>query len=168
MKARGIILMPAVSAVAGCGHAGKVFTHGPGEERASKRIPEPPSSTPPPTPGGATAPAVPFGSSPDTSSAASDATCRVAAGQEFTVSLGSNPATGYSWQLGKSLDATILKLAGTRYETARTGLLGAGGKETWTFQAVSAGQTTISLNYVRPWEKDVPPARTHRIAVAVS
>jgi predicted secreted protein len=39
-----------------------------------------------------------------------------------------------------------------------SGRVGAGGKEVWTFKAAGEGSPTIHFKYVRPWEKDVPPA----------
>jgi inhibitor of cysteine peptidase len=44
---------------------------------------------------------------------------------------------------------------------------GAGGTELWTFKAVGAGKTTIALNYARPWEKDIPPAKSETFTVDV-
>jgi predicted secreted protein len=36
-------------------------------------------------------------------------------------------------------------------------MVGAGGKEIWTFKALGSGKTTIDMEYVRPWEKRVEP-----------
>lgn len=38
--------------------------------------------------------------------------------------------------------------------------IGAGGNEVWIFEAAGSGKTEIILKYVRPWEKNVPPAKT--------
>jgi predicted secreted protein len=35
------------------------------------------------------------------------------------------------------------------------------------FEAVAVGQTTLDLVYHRPWEKDVPPARTFGVTIVV-
>ena len=84
----------------------------------------------------------------------------VSPGREFTITLQSNRTTGFSWQLASPLDEAVLKFVLSDYKAPQSKLQGAGGKEIWTFRAVGRGQTTISLKYVRPWEKDVPPART--------
>ena len=38
-----------------------------------------------------------------------------------------------------------------------TEMVGAGGKEVWTFKGVRPGETTVELEYVRPWEAGVEP-----------
>lgn len=52
----------------------------------------------------------------------------VKAGEQFTVSLESNLATGYRWQLAKLLDEKVVTLVDSKYErTGQKGLVGAGG-----------------------------------------
>ena len=89
------------------------------------------------------------------------------AGKTFTVTLESNPTTGYRWRLVSPLDESVVRLLDTKYEPRRPGLLGAGGLERWTFRAEHAGRADIRLEYVRPWEKGVPPARTARFTIRV-
>jgi inhibitor of cysteine peptidase len=91
----------------------------------------------------------------------------VAVGREFTITLESNPSTGYQWQLAKPLDGEIVKRVGSEYQAPETKLLGAPGKEVWTFKGVGPGSTAIELNYLRPWEKNMPPvaSRTFRVVV---
>jgi len=91
----------------------------------------------------------------------------VASGQQFALTLESNRTTGYQWQLAEPLDGAIVTLVGTEYATPEARLPGAAGREIWTFQAVGQGKTMISLEYVRPWEKDVPPAKTADFLVVV-
>lgn len=92
----------------------------------------------------------------------------VAVGQEFTVTLASNATTGYHWELSAPLDEAVVRLIGSDYRAADTKLLGAPGKEVWTFQAVGPGQTVITLKYVRPWEKNVAPIETASYRVTVN
>lgn len=91
----------------------------------------------------------------------------VAVGEEFAITLESNPSTGYQWQLGKPLDEEIVKRVGSEYRQPGTNLLGAPGKEVWTFKGVGPGRTTIELNYLRSWEKNTPAvaSRTFRVVV---
>jgi len=79
--------------------------------------------------------------------------------KKFEIALAANPTTGYGWQLDGKLDPKLLKLVGSRYSGPRSKLVGAGGEELWTFQAVGRGKSRIGLRYVRPWEKDGKPAR---------
>jgi len=87
-------------------------------------------------------------------------------GQKFTITLESNQTTGYQWQLAKPLDESIVKLVGSEYEAPKSGLVGQGGREVWTFEAVSQGITQIAMKYARPWES-TPPAQEQLFSVTV-
>lgn len=90
----------------------------------------------------------------------------VVVGQEFLIALESNPSTGYGWVLGATPDANLVLEA--KGFTAEEGvLIGAGGKEYWRFDAEAAGTFKLVFNYVRPWEKDVAPAKTATFTVNV-
>jgi len=84
----------------------------------------------------------------------------VAPGQHFTLVLDSNATTGYLWEIISPKESTIIKLVGSEYRKSQTGLIGAAGKEVWTFEATGKGKTEIIFKYIRPWEKDMPPAKT--------
>ncbi len=92
----------------------------------------------------------------------------IKAGQEFAVILDSNPTTGYSWALAQPLQPEILKLISQNYKPAdSTPQPGSGGRETWIFKGLAKGTTSISMQYVRPWEKGILPARSAVFTVAV-
>jgi inhibitor of cysteine peptidase len=91
----------------------------------------------------------------------------VATGQEFTVTLKSNPSTGYGWQLATPVDETKVKFLRSVFNAPKTDRVGAPGVELWIFEAVGKGETTISLKYVRPWEKDTAPAETATCNVVI-
>ena len=95
-------------------------------------------------------------------------TIQAAPGSDFRVALTSNRGTGYQWVLVDSGGLGPLRSAGASYEVPRRNRDrdGAGGTETWTFHADSAGDGTISLIYVRPWEPTAP-ADTTRFRVVV-
>lgn len=86
-------------------------------------------------------------------------------GQTFALTLRSNPTTGYIWQLAEPLNERIIRFTGNEYRSDKTGLMGAGGREIWTFKAVGSGETRINLKYVRPWEKDTAPAKTAQFRI---
>jgi inhibitor of cysteine peptidase len=88
-------------------------------------------------------------------------------GDEFVLTLESNPTTGYRWQVADKLDGKIIRLISSEYKAPDTKLAGAGGNEVWTFRAEGRGKTAINLIYVRPWEKDTPPAKTATVIIAV-
>lgn len=90
-------------------------------------------------------------------------------GKTFDVTLKSNPTTGYQWQVSQ-IDEKLLEQVGTAQYTphANTGIMGAGGEETFTFKALKPGETTLQLVYARPWEKDTTPGDTYAITVVIT
>lgn len=89
-------------------------------------------------------------------------------GDIVTLTLASNPTTGYSWQV-MEIDAAILVQDGDpeyKQSPGSEGLVGAGGTETFRFKAVSAGTTSLNLGYMRPWES-VQPIETFEVQVVV-
>jgi len=90
------------------------------------------------------------------------------AGKRFAVTLDANATTGFRWRLARPLDTHVVRLVGSEYRAPDVHRAGAGGKEVWTFEAVAPGRTIIAFEYVRPWEKDVPPARTRVVPVTVA
>jgi inhibitor of cysteine peptidase len=93
----------------------------------------------------------------------------VTSGQDFTVSLQSNPTTGYQWQLAQPLNPKVLKKVGSVYQAspAGTGTVGAGGVEIWTFKAVGKGKDDIKMQYVRPNDKSAKPTEERVFSVTV-
>lgn len=92
---------------------------------------------------------------------------KVKAGQNFTITLESNPTTGYRWQISGKYDTAFVELVDSVFVPGRTDLVGAGGKEEWVFKALRAGKTVISFQYTRPWEKDELPAQEYSVIVVV-
>jgi inhibitor of cysteine peptidase len=95
-------------------------------------------------------------------------TIKVKQGQNFILQLASNPTTGYQWKLGKISKPQTAKLLMNQFnpptDNAR---VGAGGNEWWVFGAKKKGSTTITLNYLRVWEKNTPPAQKAIFTVKV-
>lgn len=91
----------------------------------------------------------------------------VSPGEKFVIELPANRTTGFSWQIAKPLDEKVVKLVESKYLPVKSGVVGAPGKEVWTFTAVAPGQSTISLVYSRPWEKGKPPGQEKTYTVIV-
>lgn len=113
-----------------------------------------------------------FAGHPARAAEKADLAIEATAGKEFTISLDSNRSTGFGWQLAKPLDETIVKSVKNDYQNApqppdKQPVVGAPGKEVWTFKALKSGKTTIEFKYVRPWEKDKAPAKTKSVPVVV-
>lgn len=79
-------------------------------------------------------------------------------GDTLTVQLASNPSTGYSWKVISDDAAVLAQVGEPQFDLGdKTPMPGAGGTETFTFLAKSAGTTTLTLLYSRPWETDTTP-----------
>jgi predicted secreted protein len=93
-------------------------------------------------------------------------------GQVLEIELQGNASTGYQWQLVEDgspvvTPATPPTSAATSDKPAEPVMVGAPSTSRWWFQAAQPGRTTVRLVYRRPWEKDVPPARTADYRVEV-
>lgn len=90
-------------------------------------------------------------------------TIQVAAGGRFALELASNPTTGYSWQV--HVDGQHLDLVSQEFEPGGVGV-GAGGHEVFRFHALAAGETEISFDYRRPWDKEIHDSRRFRVTIS--
>lgn len=88
-------------------------------------------------------------------------------GNSFAIRIRSNPTTGYGWQLANQPDASIIRLITNQFLPPASKLLGAGGHEIWTFQAIGRGRTQINMQYIRSWETQLPPARQASFIIIV-
>ena len=77
----------------------------------------------------------------------------------LTVTLGSNPTTGYQWGENPVLATAgkdpILSQKSHEFvapQSTGEGVVGAPGKDVWVFDALRTGSTAISFSYGRPWE----------------
>lgn len=92
----------------------------------------------------------------------------LAAGDTLEVILGSNASTGFNWTTDAQIgDPAVVRQ--TNHQTAPpTGpMVGAAGTETWTFQALKAGTTTVAMDYSQPWPGGTKGAWTFRASVTV-
>jgi inhibitor of cysteine peptidase len=97
---------------------------------------------------------------------ASGSEIELSAGDQLVVTLDSNPSTGYVWEI-QAVDAAVLQPVGEWEYSSTSDLMGAGGKETRRFIALTPGKTSLQMEYHRPWERDASPARTFEVAVTV-
>jgi inhibitor of cysteine peptidase len=90
-------------------------------------------------------------------------------GGSLIVTLESSPgSTGFQWELTKISDETVLQQVDQRYEPPEDeGMVGAPGKEIWTFKALKKGQSSLSMEYSQPWEGGTKAAETFELTVLV-
>lgn len=84
-------------------------------------------------------------------------------GHEFTITLQSNPGTGYQWI--PSFNTTILNLVSHEYKPASTKLLGSPGTDVFTFKAINHGTDTVKMIYKRSWEKESVQEKVFLVSV---
>jgi len=87
-------------------------------------------------------------------------------GQTLVVSLEARPSTGYTWEVVE-LDELILRQQGDPEFQPASGGLGAPGVQIFRFEAISAGETDLSMIYHQPWVEGVAPQETFSVHVIV-
>ena len=76
----------------------------------------------------------------------------VKVGESFTISLESNPTTGYTWHA--EYDSSFVDEFKSSF-TPISQAIGAGGKELFEFQTKRVGATVITLKQNRSWESEI-------------
>jgi len=87
-------------------------------------------------------------------------------GDKIYVELCSNASTGFEWSYEMSGDNAV-KEEDHDFEEPESDLVGAPGKETWTFEGIRKGTTVISMEYSQPWEGGMKGEWTYTINVVV-
>jgi inhibitor of cysteine peptidase len=89
-------------------------------------------------------------------------------GAVLEVRLDANHTTGYSWVAAPTANPVLVRQGKAKYkENAPDGKVGAGGVEVWRFRTVKTGKQALQFEYRRPWEKNVPAAKTVVYSVTV-
>jgi copper homeostasis protein (lipoprotein) len=92
----------------------------------------------------------------------------VGPGERVIVRLASNRTTGYSWALLTSGSDALIRLASEYTQVVDPeGKPGAPGVESWYFQAKGSGQQELRFEYRRPWERNVPAAKSTNYTIRV-
>ena len=98
-------------------------------------------------------------------------TQQIKKGQVVSITLESNPSTGYSWFATSSNQDVLAQMGEPEYQEpasdSSTPILGAAGAETYFFQAADTGTATLTLDYKKGWETTVAPEKTITITVEV-
>ena len=89
----------------------------------------------------------------------------VSANEEFEVALPETRTAGYRWVIAKNGEPQLRLLDETT--APNTAAVGGTGRHLWRFRAVSTGETELSFQYLRPWDKQAEPARAFQLKVRV-
>ena len=89
-------------------------------------------------------------------------------GEGLSISLAITTGTGYGWQV-VHIDRKVLRQDSqpTLVQSAHP-IPGATATQVFRFMVAGLGKTQLELDYVRPWQKGVAPARTFSVEVTVS
>lgn len=83
-------------------------------------------------------------------------------GEEFSITLPTNPSTGYSWQI--DAPGNRLELLERAY-VGSADRVGSGGQETIRFRARTVGEASIRCRYQRPWEEHAVEERRFSVRI---
>jgi inhibitor of cysteine peptidase len=87
-------------------------------------------------------------------------------GDFLLVRLESNPSTGYSWEVQNNDDAVLRQLGEPQFRPS-SNEVGAGGTDTFSFEAIAEGTSVLVMIYHRPFEEGEEPLDTFRLRVFV-
>ncbi|WP_449431427.1 protease inhibitor I42 family protein [Pseudomonas putida] len=100
--------------------------------------------------------------------AESECPTRLKVGQPLTLTLPSNPTTGYRWLVQNPASAILRSLGPEVYSAPEdVGIVGSAGISTWRFQAQTAGNGHLILVYQQPWAPEVRPTQTFDCSIQV-
>jgi len=89
-------------------------------------------------------------------------------GQNLTLSLPSNPSTGYRWLVQNPAPDVLRSLGKELYNSPEeAGIVGSAGVSSWRFQAKASGEGHLILVYQQPWAPQVRPVQTFDCVIRV-
>lgn len=88
--------------------------------------------------------------------------------QTLTLTLPSNPSTGYRWLLQNPAAGILRSLGPEVYSHPEdAGIVGSAGESTWRFLAQAAGEGHLLLVYQQPWAPEVKPVQSFDCRILV-
>ena len=89
-------------------------------------------------------------------------------GQTLTLTLPSNPTTGYRWLVQDPAASLLRVLSPEVYSNPEdAGLVGAAGQSVWRYQATAAGTGHLLMVLQQPWAPEVKPVQVFDCAISV-
>jgi inhibitor of cysteine peptidase len=88
-------------------------------------------------------------------------------GDTLEVSLPATSGTGYTWQAVPIADPIARQVRDMKFRAADNQMPGASGHQVFRFSVEASGTGSLEFRYVRPWEKDTPPAKVFKILLIV-
>lgn len=88
-------------------------------------------------------------------------------GATLIVQLVSNATTGYSWSALSSSSALKLIKSDYKEQQEKAPIAGSPGLQSFEWKAEASGTVRLHLEYRKPWEKNVPAAKSFSITVQI-
>jgi predicted secreted protein len=98
--------------------------------------------------------------------AAAQSNVSIKLNQPFQIHMKVTSGTGYTWQPTGPLPPGVA-LLGVFQQPKGKMMPGGPGAEVLVFRGTAVGKFTLTLGYLRPWEKNVKPAKTQTFTVTV-
>jgi inhibitor of cysteine peptidase len=89
----------------------------------------------------------------------------VRVGDEVVIQLSAQMGTGYSWQLRAGEGKIAVPQGEPELKSTPGQAPGAAEQQVFRFKIQAPGNTTVQLQYVRPWEKNQPPRKTFQVTL---
>jgi predicted secreted protein len=89
------------------------------------------------------------------------------AGETFNIVIDANPTTGYHWEILGQLDGNVVEFVSRDYIGDEPVMPGSGGVDVLTFNAVSAGETQITLGSFPPDPNVTEPGQSVTFDITV-
>lgn len=87
-------------------------------------------------------------------------------GDALEISLPATSGTGYTWQPEPVAGGFVNPVGEPRFKLD-SAMPGAPGHQIFLFAVQASGTGTLEMRYIRPWEKDTPPAKVFKIMLIV-
>lgn len=87
-------------------------------------------------------------------------------GDALVISLPATSGTGFTWQAQPVAGGFVKQIGDPAFERDST-MPGASGHQVFHFGVRGGGTGTLKMRYLRPWEKDKPPAKVFKVTLTV-
>lgn len=85
----------------------------------------------------------------------------------FEITLDDDTSGELRWLFVEPPDETLLKIVSETFNGPE-GEEGGPGKRVWLFQAIADGETEFTIEFLRPWEEDVEPAKSPTFKIVIA
>jgi predicted secreted protein len=92
-------------------------------------------------------------------------TIEAAVGADFTITLRTNPPSGYHWELAEALDPQVIEFVWKDFIPNQKGATDSSGRDIWRFKALAPGETKIVLGYYMGMTEDAAEILTFTVVV---